>query len=75
VETIHTQAEAADTLVASAEAADTPGGLAEAHIAPAAEAAVEAHTVPALLPAAGRPAGLGPPRPLERLARHRLLAR
>jgi hypothetical protein len=70
VDTLHTQVKAADTLVA----------LAEAHIEPA-EAAhtlaalVEACTVPALVLAAGRLAGLGPLRPLERFARRPQLAR
>jgi hypothetical protein len=70
VDTLHTQVEAADRLAA----------LAETHIAPA-EAAhtlaalAEACTVPALALAAGRLAGLGPPRPPERFARHPRLAR
>jgi hypothetical protein len=66
VDTLHTQVEAADTLVA----------LAEAHIGPAPVAAdrllplAEAHTVPALVLAAGQLAGLVPLRPPERFARH-----
>ena len=63
METLHTQVEAADTLVAWAEAADTLGALAEAHI------------VLALVLAAGRVAGLGQPRPPERFARRPRLAR
>jgi hypothetical protein len=70
VETLHTQVEAADTLVASAAAADTLAALA-AHIAPAVVAA-EARIALALVPAARRPAGLAPLRLPERFAhRHR----
>jgi hypothetical protein len=76
-DTLHTQAEAADTPVASAEA--HIGAALEAHIGLAVEAhiepALEAHTVAAAGRLAGRLAGLGPLRPPERLARHPRVAR
>jgi hypothetical protein len=65
VDKAHTQAEAADTLLALAEA-HIGTALLEAHTVPALPLAdkllwlTAAHTVPALVPAAGRLAGLGP---------------
>ena len=76
----HTQAEAADTLLASAEA-HIGTALLAAHTVLALPLAdkllwlTAAHIVPALVLAAGRLAGLGPLRPPERLARHPQLAR
>jgi hypothetical protein len=69
VDTLHTQA--ADTLAALAEARIGPG-------VPSADkqlSLTEAHTVPALVLAAGRLAGLGPLLLPERFARHPQLAR
>jgi hypothetical protein len=71
VDTLDTQAEAADTLVALAEAHTGPALVAADRLLPLAEARI----VPALVLAAGQLAGLGPLRPPERFARHLQLAR
>jgi hypothetical protein len=70
VDTLHTQVEAAETLVAPAEA-----HIALAEVAHTPVALAEACTVPVLVPAAGRLAGPGPLRPPERFARHSRLPR
>jgi hypothetical protein len=72
VDTRQTPVEAADTLVASAEAHTGPA-VAAAHTVAALVA--EAHIVPALVPTAGRPAGLGRLRPPGQFARHSQLPR
>lgn len=66
MDTLRTQVEAADTLVALAEAHIEPAVVAAHRLLPLAEARI----VPALVLAAGRLAGLGPLRPPERFARH-----
>jgi hypothetical protein len=71
VDTLHTQVEAADTLVALAEAHTGPAVAAADKLLPLAEARI----VPALVPAAGRLAGLVPLRPPGRFARHPQLPR
>ncbi len=73
MDTLQTQVGAADTPAAWAEEADMPAAWAEAADTPVALA--EAHIAPALVPAAGQLAGLGPLRLPERFQRHPQLAR